>query len=270
MPITPHRSTKSVNLRFHLIVAALFATSALAPSSARAQAAATSETASGHTEMSRAQLEDLAKVAEQDAAKTGSAEKKMEATQIRERLRDGDFQVGDRILLTVRGDSTISDTVTVRGGRIIQLPNIPDISLQGVLRSELQSYLTTQLSRYIKHPDVQTTSLVRIALLGGVGKPGFYQVPADVQITDAIMLAGGPSGSSKIDKSKIKRNDQVVYSSDAVQKALQAGLTIDQLNLRPGDEIVVGEKSSINWFQAVGIGVGIIGTVVAITHYSHR
>jgi protein involved in polysaccharide export with SLBB domain len=260
-----------VSLRFSLIAAALVAMTAFSPASGRAQVAAPSETTgSVHTEMSRAQLEELARAAEQDAAKTGSAEKRMEATQIRTRLRDGDFQVGDRILLTVRGDSTISDTVTVRAGRIIQLPNIPDISLQGVLRSELQSYLTTQLSRYIKHPDVQTTSLVRIALLGGVGKPGFYQVPADVQITDAIMLAGGPTGNSKIDKSKIKRNDQIVYSSDAVQKALQAGLTIDQLNLRPGDEIVVGEKSTINWFQAVGIGVGIIGTVVAITHYSHR
>ena len=58
---------------------------------------------------------------------------------------------------------------------------MPDISLQGVLRSELQDYLTTQLGKYIKRPEVQTTSLVRVAVMGSVNKPGFYQLPADLR-----------------------------------------------------------------------------------------
>ena len=120
-------------------------------------------------------------------------QKQMQAATIRARLRDGDFDVGDRILLAVRGDSTIGDTVTVRAGRMIRLANMPDISLQGVLRSELQDYLTTQLARYIKRPDVQTTSLVRVAVMGSVAKPGFYQLPADIALADAIMIAGGPT-----------------------------------------------------------------------------
>jgi hypothetical protein len=125
-----------------------------------------------HTEATRAQLQELAVTTEADAGKAPDAttrqQKQMQAATIRARLRDGDFDVGDRILLSVRGDSTISDTVTVRAGRMIRLENIPDISLQGVLRSELQDYLTTQLSRYIKRPDVQTTSLVRVAVMGSV------------------------------------------------------------------------------------------------------
>ena len=82
---------------------------------------------------------------------------------------------------------------------------MPDISLQGVLRSELQDYLTTQLARYIKHPDVQTTSLVRVAVMGSVTKPGFYQLPADLALADAIMIAGGPTTTADVDRTQVKR-----------------------------------------------------------------
>ena len=164
-----------------------------------------------HTEATRAQLQALAVTTEADAAGAADAatrqQKQMQAATIRARLRDGDFDVGDRVLLSIRGDSTISDTVTVRAGRIIKLENMPDISLQGVLRSELQDYLTTQLTRYIKRPDVQTTSLVRVAVMGSVAKPGFYQLPADIALADAIMIAGGPTTTADVDRTQIKRGN---------------------------------------------------------------
>src|SRR3569623_1981355 len=102
-----------------------------------------------HTEATRAQLQELAVTTEAQAANAPDAatrqQRQMQAATIRARLRDGDFVVGDCILLSVRGDSTISDTVTVRAGRMIRLENIPDISLQGVLRSGLLDYLAEQL-----------------------------------------------------------------------------------------------------------------------------
>ena len=135
------------------------------------------ESDSTHAQATRAQLQMMAVNTDQEAAATKDAgmrqQKQLQAATIRARLRDGDFDVGDRVFISIRTDSTVADTVTVRAGRMIRLANIPDISLQGVLRSELQDYLTTQLTRYIKRPDVQTTSLVRVAVLGSVSKPGF-------------------------------------------------------------------------------------------------
>jgi hypothetical protein len=229
---------------------------------------------SAHSEATRAQLQDLAIRTESDASKASDAatrqQKQMQAATIRARLRDGDFDVGDRILLAVRGDSTISDTVTVRAGRMIRLANIPDISLQGVLRSELQDYLTTQLTRYIKHPDVQTTSLVRVAVLGSVSKPGFYQLPADVALADAIMMAGGPTQEADVDRTQIKRGNDVIYGSELLGQEVAKGATLDQLNIRPGDQIQIGAKKKTNWpiiASIVGVTAGIISTIVVLTRH---
>ena len=221
---------------------------------------------SSHVEATRAQLQALAVTTEQEAASSPDAatrqQKQMQATTIRARLRDGDFDVGDRVYVSIRGDSTVADTVTVRAGRMIRLQNLPDISLQGVLRSELQDYLTTQLLKYIKRPDVQTTSLVRIAVMGAVSKPGYYQLPADVALADAIMMAGGPTTTANVDKTQIKRGNDVVYSSELLGQEVAKGATLDQLNIRPGDQILIGEQHKTNW-ALVGSIIGITGALIS-------
>jgi len=218
-------------------------------------------TQSSHVEATREQLQALAVSTEQEAAAAPDAairqQKQMQAATIRARLRDGDFDVGDRVYVSIRADSMVSDTVTVRAGRVIRLQNLPDISLQGVLRSELQDYLTKQLLRYIKRPDVQTTSLVRIAVMGSVAKPGYYQLPADLALADAIMMAGGPTTTADVDKTQIKRGNDVVYSSTLLGQEVAKGATLDQLNIRPGDQILIGEHHKTNW--------ALVGTIVGIT-----
>lgn len=225
-----------------------------------------------HAQATRPQLQELAIKTEQEAASASDAptrqQKQMQAATIRGRLRDGDFDVGDRVLLAIRGDSAIGDTVTVRAGRIIKLPNLPDISLQGVLRSELQDYLTTQLARYIKRPEVETTSLVRVAVMGSVNKPGFYQLPADLALADAIMIAGGPTQTADVDRTQLKRGNDVIYSSQLLGQEVAKGATLDQLNIRPGDQILIGAKHKTNWAliaSIVGITAGLVSTAVVLT-----
>lgn len=229
---------------------------------------------SQHAEATRAQLQALAVSTDQEAtAQTDPAlrsQKQMQAATIRARLRDGDFDVGDRVFLSIRTDSLVSDTVVVRAGRMIRLPNLPDISLQGVLRSELQDYLTTQLTRYIKRPEVQTTSLVRVAVMGSVAKPGFYQLPADLALADAIMIAGGPTQNADVDRTQVKRGNEVVYSSTLLGQEVAKGATLDQLNIRPGDQILIGERHKTNWAliaSIVGITAGLISTIVVLRRH---
>lgn len=216
----------------------------------------------------RAQLEALAAQLDQEARTATSDEvrrqRQAQVQAIRERLRDGDFQPGDRIAMVVRGDTTLSDTVVVRAGRIIQVGNLPPIGLQGVLRTELEPYLTKQLGRYLKNPEVEATALVQIAVLGPVGHPGFFSVPSDLTLTDAIMLAGGPTQGSDVNKTVIRRNDRVIQPAKVVRQAFASGTTLDQLNLRAGDQIVVGEKTRHDWFRILSILSLAAGTAVSV------
>ena len=86
----------------------------------------------------------LALTSSRAVAQSGGSDGDMRrsAAELRTRLRSGDFQPGDRIIVVTRGDSMSVDTVTVQSDRTVVLQNLPPISLDGVLRSELQDYLS--------------------------------------------------------------------------------------------------------------------------------
>ncbi len=194
-----------------------------------------------------------------------------QAESARERLANGDFQVGDRIAMVVQGEASLSDTLTVRANQIVHLANMPDISLHGVLRSELQDYLKQQLGQYLRNPDVRAVSLVRVDVLGPVLRPGFYTAPADELVSDVVMQAGGLSPQADINKTVVRRGEVLVQPATRVQEALARGETLDQLDVRAGDAIVVGERppggNFIRVLEVVGAVAGIAVSVVLIARH---
>jgi protein involved in polysaccharide export with SLBB domain len=200
---------------------------------------------------SRAELEALLN---QAGARLDPAERVM----LQDRLTNGDFQVGDRVVLTVLQDPTLTDTFTVKVGRTITLPSIPDISLHGVLRSEVEEYLTAELSKYLREPTVEAVALIRIAILGSVGQPGYYAVPAQTLLSDVIMIAGGPSSTADTRKVDVHRQSTKLLNRDETQAAIAYGTTLDRLNIQGGDEIRVGDQSD---FLTSAQGISLLITV---------
>lgn len=201
-----------------------------------------------------------------DRLSRGSEEDRARASELRARLREGDFQPGDRIRLALDGAVTQDDTIAVSAGSKIRLKDIGEISLAGILRSELQAHMAKEMGRYIKDVRVQATPLVRLSVLGPVGKPGFFYMPSDIPITEAIMRAGGPSGTADLKKTVVRRNTKELYDSRNTRRALNEGLTLDQLSLRDGDSIEVGEKSGSNWQRIASI-VGVVSSLVWALSY---
>jgi protein involved in polysaccharide export with SLBB domain len=247
---------------------------ALGATSALAQQPGSPTTPAGPE--SRSDLEERATRLEQEAASASNGEdrasKIAEAELVRARLRDGDFRIGDRIVVSVdsgvAGTAAQPDSFTVREGRMIEFPGLPAITLAGVLHSEIDNYLTQQLSRYFRNPSVHAYPLLRIAVLGPVGNPGFYSLPADVLLSDAIMMAGGPAATAKLNESVVKRGEREVIDERAVQRALVYGYTLSQMNLRDGDAIHVGGANQRSWtniLRAVSIGVGLALTVYGVS-----
>src|SRR5258706_15320761 len=65
------------------------------------------------------------------------------------------FQVGDRILLHVEGDSALTDTFTAVAGPGLRLPNIGEITLAAAPRPALEPHLAREPRRYINDPVAQ-------------------------------------------------------------------------------------------------------------------
>jgi polysaccharide export outer membrane protein len=201
----------------------------------------------GRILVTRVDLEDLLRRLEATAASPAYSQSlrdraRAEAVQIRARLADGDFRVGDRITLVVATEATLTDTFDVREGRVLRLPMIGDVPLSGVLRSELEEHLRAAIGRFIKDPEVHARSLIRLSLLGEVARPGYYAVPTDMVLSDALMLAGGPTGSAKLTKIRIERSGAPIMGNEGLQQAIAQGRTIEQLSLRAGDQVVVPRK----------------------------
>ncbi|HEY7897000.1 MAG TPA: SLBB domain-containing protein [Gemmatimonadaceae bacterium] len=182
------------------------------------------------------------------------------SVQAQQEQPDG-FHVGDRIALTVEGPQVVRDTVVVRDGLILRLTGMTDISLVGVKRADVQKYLTQEISKFIKDPVVHATALVRLAVLGQVMRPGFYTVPSDALLSDVVMTAGGPTGTADLNRTVVKRGDVDVATKEQVASALSAGQTLDQLQVAPGDQLIVGAKPSSSFdtiLKVVGVAIPLL------------
>jgi len=212
---------------------------------------------------SRSELEAQAKAAE-GARRTG------EAWLLRQRLEKGDFQDGDKIAWSVQasmmaGALELPDTLTVRAGRRVELGRMGELSLEGVLRSELTDKLRDHLAQYVKEPLVRTTPLVRIGVLGNVGHPGFFYSPADRPLSDILMSAGGPGSDANLSGMTVKRGDEVIWTAQDTHTALADGLSLDRMHIRAGDEIYVPQQRHIAWLGLLGLAFSAFGLIYSLS-----
>lgn len=189
---------------------------------------------------------------------------------IRQRLENGDFQIGDRILLRVEGEPQLSDTFTVQDGPALDLPQLGRVSLKGVLRAELASHLQTHLAHYLRSPVVQVQQLVRLLLEGDVARPGYYSATPRQALTDVLAQAGGLSPRAKPSGMRVERGSELIWSGQPLLDALGRGYSVDQLNLQAGDRLLVPSRGdSERTLRILGIAVSLSLAIYSIARI-HR
>lgn len=203
-----------------------------------------------------------------DSSAAVKARAKIVAGQIRSRLDRGDFNPGDRIELQVDSEAQLNDTFPVGPNQELVLPVVGVISLHGVLRAELQSAMSRELSRMLRDPIVRATPLIRVSVVGEVVKPGFYLVPPTAVVSDALTAASGPTQNARVDKMWVERAGRRFIEGQPFQQLIAEGRTLDDANIRPGDKIVVPAANSGSMFETVrtiSIILSIPLTIYALT-----
>lgn len=189
--------------------------------------------------------------------------KQVEADLIRTRLDEGDIRPADQISVRILGVEGLSGTYVVTPARTLALPSRTEIPMRGILRSEVQDYLTKQFGRYVNDPVLTASTSIRISLFGALGKPGFYQAPASTLLSEEIMKdGGGPAPNVDWKKSTIQRGERIIVDGPEFVLAVQNGMTLDQLNIQAGDVIHLAEKPSSGFFWRVVGAVSALAGVV--------
>jgi hypothetical protein len=191
--------------------------------------------------------------------------KASDAVQIRDRLKVGDFYPGDRIVLELfGGEEPFRDTVSVRAGQEFVVLNLPAFSLRGVLRSEADSSVLAQAKRYLQRPIVRTTPLVRLLVTGGVARPSFVVMRGDAAVSDVVTSAGGLTSLSRIARSTVKRGTEVLINKDSLSSIFRSGMTLDQADIRAGDQLVIDERKQSNFTGVIIAASSALGLLISL------
>jgi protein involved in polysaccharide export with SLBB domain len=219
-------------------------------------------------------------------------EQLVEAAAIRSRLAEGDFAVGDRIALVVEGqpdvptpiqppapavaiksvEQQLTDTFTVGSDKDLALPVIGRVSLRGVLRAELETYLATQIGQFIREPMVHAQPLVRVSIVGEVARPGYYAVPTNAVLAATLMAAGGPTQEANLPKMRLERDGQPLWNGDELRQAIAHGRTLDEIGVHPGDAFVIPKRKTgdaYDAFKLVAVLLSLPVTVYTLTKVIH-
>jgi len=192
-----------------------------------------------------------------------------EADSIRARLRDGDLRVGDRVRLVVESQTALTDTFTVSPGPALVLPGIGNVALRGVLRSELEGLLARAVDGVYRGAVVHARLFTRFAVLGGVPKPGFYSLPSEALVEDAISAAGGISSQVSLREAYVERGRARLYPPDSLQSAMQERRTLSEMGIQDGDRLIVpappAPSDPYRSIQLLQVGLSLVLTLVSLS-----
>ena len=152
---------------------------------------------------------------------------------------------GDVLQVSVWKEPDLQLRVLVRPDSAFSFPLAGDISTKGLSVTELQKELTTRLSKYISNPvvTVQVTEVLgnKVYVIGQVNQPGQFVVNPNVDVMQALSMAGGvtafaSTGDIKILRRAGPRQTAIAFDYNEVLK----GRNLDQnIILQSGDIVVV-------------------------------
>ena len=143
---------------------------------------------------------------------------------------------GDKLRVTVFGQSDLSGEFTVDGGGGIAVPLIPPVNARGLTTSELQASIADALGRtLLRNPNVsvQVTEFRPFFILGEVMKAGQYPFVNAMTVQSAVAIAGGFSYRARQDIVHVTRK----VGDRLVEMDVEASAPV-----RPGDTILVQER----------------------------
>jgi polysaccharide biosynthesis/export protein len=150
---------------------------------------------------------------------------------------------GDILLISVWQEPQFSQSVVVRPDGKISLPLVPDIPLTGLTPHQAEETVTQKLLGLVKHPRVslivQEIHSRLVYITGEVQHPGAYPMISSMNVIQLIAHAGGPTEFAKKKAVYVLHPDNRERTRVDYQKVLQGQHLEENVQLIPGDTVVV-------------------------------
>ena len=143
---------------------------------------------------------------------------------------------GDKVRVIVYGEDDLGGTFEVDGNGNISLPLIGEVKALGQSAPQLESAITGDLADgYLNNPrvNIEVTTYRPFYVLGEVNRPGQYPYVNDMNVLNAVALAGGYTDRAREQSICIRRN------GDTKEECIDADETT---KVHPGDVVRVPES----------------------------
>jgi len=170
---------------------------------------------------------------------------------------------GDEVKILLWGRINADHKLAVDRDGNITVPNIGPIHVAGLTFEQMATHLIKQ-SEQIVGANINVTmgalKTIPIFVLCDIKRPGAYTIGSFATITDALLLAGGPSNIGSMRNIQLKRKDKVITTLDLYDLLLKGDKSKDVI-LQAGDIVFVPVAGPI---------VGIAGEVKRPAIYEIR
>lgn len=121
------------------------------------------------------------------------------------------IQPGDTLEVMVWKEPDLQKEVLVKPDGRISFPLVGDIRVQGKNLTEVQQEITSRINKYIPDSIVTVSAKQlsgnKIFVIGKVNKPGEYVVNRDIDVMQALSMAGGVTTYAAVNGIKVLRRD---------------------------------------------------------------
>jgi len=155
------------------------------------------------------------------------------------------IQPGDVLQVSVWKEEDLTQQVIVRPDGRISFPLAGEIKAAGESVGNLRSLLSERLKKYIPDP-VVTVSVIQLTgntiyVIGKVNRPGAFPIARNVDVMQALTLAGGTSTYASLNNIKILRRENGELKAIPFEYGdVEKGKHLEQnIVLKAGDVVVV-------------------------------
>lgn len=166
---------------------------------------------------------------------------------IRQRVEDPAYVIGpeDALEISVWKEDNLKSTTLVRPDGGISFPLAGDLLVAGRTAVQVREELVKRLSRFVPEPEV-TVSVVRVSsyriyIIGRVNKPGDFTVGRNIDVLQALSLAGGMTPFASESGIQIIRraNGKSVSIPFDYSRIRKGGDLSQNITLKSGDVLLV-------------------------------
>ncbi len=166
---------------------------------------------------------------------------------------------GDQVRIIVWRNTELSGDFTVAANGTLMHPLYREVQVTGIPIAAVEDRLRTFLTKYTTNPQFVISPLVKIVVSGEVRSPNLFSVPPETTVSQAIVLAGGPTANAQLNHIRLLRDRQEI-AVDLSRADSQAA----SLQIKSGDQILIPTRRNL-LRDYIGPVTSTIGAAAAIT-----